>query len=142
MGNPQRKYDKYIGEIEIPEMSGGLERKIGRRIKHLERRKLILQALTFGAILVGSSTVLVYAYLNLMAAFLQSGFLDVASLFFSDFSMAMANFQDFFFSIIESFPVFSAAFVVAGAIAVVWSAAHFIEDIAEIRDFRKYGVAG
>jgi len=72
-------------------------------------------------------------YLNLMSALAQSGFLNFASLFFSDFGVAMANFQDFIFSTLESFPVFSVAFLLGGVIAVVWSAMHFMRDIAEVR---------
>jgi len=51
----------------------------------------------------------------------------------------MANFQDFSLSVVESFPVFSAAFLVAGLIAVIWSAIHLAEDIAEIKGYKLSG---
>ncbi len=113
-----------------------LQRKIMKRIERHERRVLFLKTLGFGTLLAGSLSVLVVAYLNLTAALAQSGFYSFASLFFSDFSTAMANFQDFAFSILESFPVFSAAFLVGGIIAVIWSAAHFIDDISNMRTHR------
>ena len=88
---------------------------------------------SFGVLFIASAGAVVLAYFNLVSALTQSGFLDFASLFFSDFSVAMANFQDFAFSILESFPVFSTAFLVACIIAVIWSATHFFNDIAEVR---------
>ena len=94
-----------------------------RRVVAAKRRTLALKALGFGALSVASLSLLVAAYFNLMAALVQSGFLNFASLFFSDFGMATANFQDFAFSILESLPVFSITLLVGGLIAVVWSAA-------------------
>lgn len=114
----------------------GLEAKIMRRIKRYERRVLVVKTFGFGAFLAASATFVVVGYLNLVSALSQSGFLQFASLFFSDFNVAMANFQDFAFSIIESFPVFSAAFLLASVIAVIWSAMHFIGDIAQMRSHR------
>lgn len=111
-----------------------------RRIKRYERRILIAKTVGFGTLFAASASILVLAYLNLVSALTQSGFFQFASLFFSDFSSAMANFQDFAFSIIESFPVFSAAFVVGCLIAVIWSATHFIEDISQMREYRNFAL--
>jgi hypothetical protein len=128
------KYHKFLtSEADIPEPPAGLQHKVMRRIEAAKRRALIIKTTGFGLLFAGSIAILVAAYLNLTAALVQSGFLNFASLFFSDFGVAMANFQDFAFSIVESFPVFSAAFLIAGVIAVIWSAAHFIEDISQMR---------
>ena len=131
------KYERFLAamasEADMPEPPAGLERKIMGHIKRYERRVLILKTAGFGTLFVGSVSLLVVGYFNLVSAFAQSGFFNFASLFFSDFGAAMANFQDFAFSILESFPVFSVAFVVAGVIAVIWSAAHFIKDVWEVR---------
>ena len=118
---------KILDFEAIPEPPADLNRKIMQRIERYERRMLIVKATGFGLLFLGSVAFLVAAYFNLTAAFAQSGFFNFASLFFSDFSVAMANFQDFAFSMVESFPVFSAAFLVAGVIAAIWSAAHFLE---------------
>jgi len=126
--------DKFLpSETDMPEPPAGLERKIMHRIERYERRVLILKTTGFGALFVGSASLLVVGYFNLMSAFAQSGFFNFTSLLFSDFNVAMANFQDFAFSILESFPVFSAAFVIAGVIAVIWSAVHFVHDISRVR---------
>ena len=102
----------------------------------------MLKTFAFGASLVISFALMVVAYLNLAAAAAQSGFLEFLSLFFSDFSMAMANFQDFAFSLIESFPVFSTAFLMVGIISVVWSAAHFIDDVTAVRANKNMALLG
>ena len=116
----------------------GLERGILRRVQIAKRRALVLKTAGFGALFIGSISMLVMSYFNLIAAFSQSGFLDFASLFFSDFGTAMANFQDFAFSILESFPTFSSAFLLGGIIVAIWSAAHVIDDISLLRGYRKF----
>jgi hypothetical protein len=117
----------------MSEFKPELQQKIMTRIAHRERRFLVAKTAGFGVLFAGSATFLVAAYFNLVAALGQSGFFSFASLFFSDFGAAMSNFQDYAFSILESFPVFSAAFLVGGLIVVIWSATHLIDDILYIR---------
>ena len=134
MPETHENYDKFLlSDADIPEPPAGLERKVMRRIARYERRRLFLKTAGFGLLFATSAAGVVMGYLNLMSALAQSGFLNFASLFFSDFGVAMANFQDFIFSTLESFPVFSVAFLLGGVIAVVWSAMHFMRDIAEVR---------
>ena len=118
---------------EIPEPPAGLEHKIMGRIKRYERRVLIAKTTGFGVLFVSSLALIYSAYFNFTSALAQSGFLNFVSLFFSDFTVAMANFQDFAFSILESFPVFSAAFALGGVIVAIWSAMHFIKDVLIVR---------
>ncbi len=113
-----------------------LQQRIMKQIARRERRVLVVKTSGFGLLFAGSATFLVIAYFNLASALTQSGFFSFTSLFFSDFSAAMANFQDFAFSVLESFPVFSAAFLVAGLIGAIWSASHLIGDITQIRQIR------
>lgn len=137
MVNSEENNDKYerfvLSEADLPEPPAGLELKVMRRIRQYERRMLILKTAGFGGLFAVSAGLVVAAYFNLMSAFAQSGFFDFTSLFFSDFGAAMANFQDFVFSTLEAFPVFSAAFLLGGVIVVIWSAVHFIDDVARIR---------
>jgi uncharacterized membrane protein len=119
-----------------------LQAKIMEEIRRHEQRILVLKTSAFGASLILSFGLLVVAYLNLATAAVQSGFLEFVSLFFSDFSVAVANFQDFAFSLLESFPVFSTALVVVGIILVVWSAVHFIDDIAAVRAHKHMALLG
>jgi VIT1/CCC1 family predicted Fe2+/Mn2+ transporter len=131
------KYDKFLtSDADLPEPSADLQRKVMRRIARYERRILIAKTVGFGGIFAASAALMIAAYFNLMSALAQSGFVGFASLFFSDFGAATANFQDFVFSTLESFPVFSAAFLLVGVILVIWSAIHFAKDISEVRAHR------
>ena len=127
---------EFYDTPNIPEPPKDLNHRVMRRVIATKRRALALKAAGFGSLFAGSLALLAFAYMNLTAALTQSGFLSFASLFFSDFNVAMANFQDFMFSILESFPVFSAAFLVGGLIAVIWSATHLLRDIVEIKAHR------
>src|ERR1700722_20075311 len=137
MPSPHDKYDKFLtSDADLPEPPAGLQGKVMRRIERYERRVLIAKTVGFGTLFAASAGLVVVGYFNLMSAFAQSGFLNFASLFFSDFGAATANFQDFVFSTLESFPVFSVAFLLGGVIAVIWSAVHFINDVAQVRAHR------
>src|SRR5665213_1733902 len=130
-------YDKFLtSEDDMPEPPTGLDRKIMLKIERYERRVLIAKTAGFGTLFLGSLAFMVAAYLNLASALAQSGFLSFTSLFFSDFSVAITNFQDFAFSMLESFPVFSASFLIGGVIVAIWSAAHFMKDVTQVRSYR------
>ncbi len=93
----------------------------------------MFKVLGFGFLFLTSLSLIIVGSINLLSALAQSGFFSFASLFFSDFSDAVANFQDFAYSIIESFPVFSAAFFFAGVGFSLWSASHLLEDVSRLR---------
>src|SRR5580700_3544525 len=109
--------------------SNELAKKILLRIDRVERRRLILKASGFGAVLVISLALVTYGSFDLVAEASRSGFLAFSSLFFSDFSATIANFSDFILSIIESFPVFSATLVLSGVFFAIWSAAGFLSEV-------------
>jgi hypothetical protein len=47
---------------------------------------------------------------------------------FSDFSAMVANFPDFIFSVVETFPVFTVALLLSGVLFAVWSMAALIDE--------------
>lgn len=118
---------------DIPEAPAELNQRIMRRIVAIRRRRLVAKTVGFGGLFAASVSLIVAGGFNAVAQFSQSGFFNFASLFFSDFSVAAANFQDFAYSIIESFPVFSTAFLFAGIGFAIWSAAHFFDDVSQLR---------
>ena len=109
-----------------------------KKIRLYERRVLAVQITGFSIAFFTSVVLVIIAWVNLDNALASSGCLNFASLFFSDFSIAIANFQDFAFSMMESFPVFSAAFFVGGMIVSIWSATHLIDDIGAVRERHSY----
>ena len=107
-------YEKLFSTLTAPEPPAGLTEKILSRISRRERKilgaKIAVSACVFGV----SVGVAMAGYINLMASLSQSGFFQIFSLMFSDFSSMMANFPDFAFSVMESFPIFTMALLLAG----------------------------
>lgn len=129
-------YEKLFSALKAPEPPAGLTEKILSDISRRERRvlgiKIAASAVTFGA----SVGVAVEGYMTLMANLSQSGFFPIASLAFSDFSAIMANFPDFALSMVESFPVFTAAVLLGGVMFAIWSMATLIDETSLMRDSR------
>jgi hypothetical protein len=126
-------YEKLFATLKSPEPPAGLTEKILLRISRHERNllgtKIAVSACVFG-VSVGMA---VAGYLNLVASLSQSGFFQIFSLMFSDFSSMAANFPDFAFSIMESFPIFTTALLLAGVLFAIWSMAALIDEASLFR---------
>jgi hypothetical protein len=129
-------YEKLFSTLPIPEPPAGLTEKILLRIDRRERRmlgvKIAVSACVFG-VSVGMA---VAGYVNMVASLSQSGFFEIASLMFSDFSSMAANFPDFALSVMESFPIFTTAFLLAGVMFAIWSMAALIDEASLLRGGR------
>ncbi len=113
-----------------------LQKQILSRIEREERRTLAWKAAGCAAGLVLSVALVFASYVELMTEASRSGLFSFLSLMVSDFSIVVANFSDFIFSILESFPVFSAALLLSGIFFGIWSAAQFLNEIVLIRKHR------
>lgn len=129
-------YEKLFSALRTPEPPPGLTEKVLLRISRRERRilgvKIAASAVVFGV----SVGVAVAGYLDMVATLSQSGFFGIASLVFSDFSSIVANFPDFALSMIESFPVFTAALLLSGVMFAIWSMAALIDETSMMRETR------
>ena len=129
-------YEKLFATLKSPEPPAGLTEKILLRISRRERNilgtKIAISACVFGA----SVGVAVAGYINLVASLSQSGFFQIFSLMFSDFSSMAANFPDFAFSIMESFPIFTTALLLAGVMFAIWSMAALIDEASLFQNWR------
>jgi len=129
-------YEKLFATLTTPEPPAGLTEKILLRISRRERNvlgaKIAVSACMFG-ISVGMA---VAGYINLVASLSQSGFFQIFSLAFSDFSSMAANFPDFAFSVMESFPIFTTALLLAGVMFSIWSMAALIDEASLFRHGR------
>ncbi len=125
--------EKLFSSLRTPEPPADLTEKILARIARRERRilgiKIALSACVFGI----STGISVAGYFDLMANLSQSGFFQIFSLAFSDFSAITANFPDFALSIAESFPVFTAALLLSGVLFATWSMAALIDEASLFR---------
>lgn len=124
----ESNYEELFSKTVIPEPPAGLARGILARIEKRERRMLAMKAALQAALFAASVWVIQIGYTNLMGGFQQSGFLTFTSLLFSDFSLIASNLPDYLFSIIESFPIFSAAILLGGVAFAIWSMGMLIDD--------------
>ncbi len=115
-----------------PTPSPDLGEKILARIAARERNILRVKIACFGAAFAGSAALVLFGLSSFGAELARSGSSQFFALFFSDFSSAMANLPDLVFSIAESFPVFSAAFVFGGIAFAVWSGAEIVDEVGQM----------
>ena len=121
---------------DAPEPPAELSKKILLRIEVEERRQLRFKAIESGMILAGSISIVAVGYIETAARLSQSGFFQFASLIFSDFSVVASNATDFFFSLSETFPIFSAALLFCGVFFAVWSATRFLNEVSLLRQHK------
>ncbi len=124
----QDDYGKLFSKLAIPEPPAGLAKIILLRIERRERRILAIKTTATVLFFAASVWVIELGYTNLVGGFEQSGFLTFSSLLFSDFSLIVSNLPDFLFSIIESFPIFSAAALLGGVLFALWSMGMLINE--------------
>ena len=121
---------------QAPEPPAYLAGRILRRIEKEERRKTLRQMAVSGILLVVSFAAGAASFIDMETRIAQSGFLSFASLFGSDFSFAMTNIRELFFSLAESFPAMSAAFCIVSVAFVLWFGARIAKEAGIIRHNR------
>ena len=131
-----QNYEKLFSALSAPEPPAGLTEKILLRIGRSERRMLGLRIAVSASVFGVSIGMAVAGYLNLIANLSQSGFFQIASLVFSDFSSITANFPDFMLSVTESFPAFTTALLLSGVMFAIWSLAALIDEASVMRTGR------
>jgi len=128
---PEKLYKKLFTAIDMPpEPPAGLARKIMTRIER--RQELLMQTriIGLGCCIMGSASVVAYGFINAATELSRSGFFSFASLVFSDFSSAVANFPDFILSVAESVPALPIALLFGGIVFFLWSAARFSQALS------------
>jgi hypothetical protein len=135
-------YKKLFSALEAPEPPANLTEKILLRISRRAWRilgmKIAASAVVFGV----SVGVAVAGCMDLVSNLSGSGFFQLAGLIFSDFSAITANFPDFALSMVETFPVFTAAIFLSGAMFAIWSMAALIDEasLMRVRHEQSFGV--
>jgi len=123
-----KKYRRIFSKLDAPQPPADLVRKTLLAIALHERRVLVVKLVGLGAMFVASLAVVVTECVAAGMQLGQSGFFQFSSLFFSDFGVAVHNLPDFFLSMVESFPVFSAGLTIGGLALAIWSFASFVDD--------------
>ena len=131
-----KNYERFFSDVGSPEPPAGLAKAILLRIERRERRILIAKIVATACVFGVSLFVALAGFADFRAGLAQSGFLQFGSLLFSDFSFTVANFPEFLLSMIEAFPVFSAAAMLGGAAFVIWSAAAMFDEFSAVERHR------
>lgn len=105
------KSTSNLAQREVP---AGLFKKVMDGIYQAQRRRVIRYRLVlFSAGIIGSVVAFIPVFGMVQADFNGSGFFSFFSLIFSDSGVVMAYWQNFFMSLLESFPAFSVAMLLA-----------------------------
>jgi hypothetical protein len=121
-------HDNLYSAFEAPEAPAGLTEKVLLRIARRERRVLGAKIVATAGAFAVSVYAAVAGYMNTVASMDHSGFLQIGGLMFSDFSAIAANFPDFALSLVEAFPVFTAALLLGGVMFAIWSMAALVDE--------------
>lgn len=109
---------KNISELNPPSK---LEDAILSKIE-TEKSKLLKRKLLFSYLSLAGSAAAVFATIFAFGrVFLESEFLNVASLAFSDAAIVSAHWQEFFYSILETFPVINTIVILIPVFALLLS---------------------
>lgn len=140
MDQNHKNYEKLFSALDVPEPPVGLTEKVLLRIGRRERNTLIAKIVASACAFGVSVGIAVAGYVNLMASLSQSGFFQLSSLMFSDFSATLTNFPDFALGVVETFPIFTAALVLSGILFAIWSMAALIDETSLFRNGRIGGL--
>ncbi len=127
-----KNYERLFSQLEAPEPPAGLTRTILLRIDRRARRVLMAKIAASACVFAGSLWMIGVGYIDFQASLAQTGFLQFGSLLFSDFSFIVSNLPDFALSMIESFPIFSAAAILGGLAFAIWSSAAMFDEISMV----------
>ncbi len=131
-----KNYERFLSETQSPEPPANLARAILLRIERREQRilamKLALTVVVFGA----SLAVIWTGFGDFRTGLNEDGFLTLGSLLFSDFSLIISNLPEFALSMIEAFPVFSAAAMLGGIGFAIWSIAAMFDEFSAVERHR------
>lgn len=109
-------FDKVIGQIQQFQKE--------KKVKTVRRRIFVFSALSLIFIVA-----FVPAFSAMKTNMVESGFLDFASLLFSDFNIVISYWQNFAMSLLESLPVMNLAIVFFVALAFLWSLKSLFKDV-------------
>ena len=120
MVKSMKNLEKLFTNTEILNPPHELEFSILQKIA-IETKKQIKRKLIYSYIeIIGSTLLFIYSASVFGQEILRSEFWSVASLFFSDMGTVLVNWQDFAYSLMESFPIFSTVAILAPIIILLY----------------------
>jgi|YelNatPaOPRAMG01_1025707.scaffolds.fasta_scaffold42264_3 hypothetical protein len=111
----------------IPEPPKDLTYQILNRIEVHERNIAFLKIFILGIFVLCSLFGIWLLSINVISELSSSGFFAFISLLFVNYNSVIANFSDFFYSLIESIPAIDIAFLLFTIVFFMWSSKNLIE---------------
>jgi len=137
----QENYQKLLSQLETPRANSVLLNKIMLKID-LESQRISLKRrlFAFGLLTATTASALVPAFQLVITRLNESGFSTFFSLLFSDFSIVLREWQTFFASLMESFPIMSFVLLLAGLLIFIQILKLFIKNLNLILTYKQYGL--
>jgi ABC-type proline/glycine betaine transport system permease subunit len=111
----------------IPEPPKDLTYQILNRIEVHERNIAFLRIFILGIFVLCSLFGIWLLSINVISELSSSGFFAFISLLFVNYNSVIANFSDFFYSVIESIPAIDIAFLLFTIVFFMWSSKNLME---------------
>lgn len=112
----------------IPEPPDDLIYQIFNKIELREKRIVFIKLFILGLFILTSLFGILFFSINIISELSYSGFFSFISLLFLNYHSIMANFSDFFYSVIESIPAMSISFLFFTIGFFVWSSKSFMKE--------------
>jgi|SRR3989338_7348292 len=137
----QENYQKLFQNLETPNASSNLLVKIMSKLD-LESQKISLKRrlFVFGLFTLATAVALVPAIKLVISRLNTSGFSAFFSLLFSDFSLILRDWQAFFASLLEAFPIMSFVVLLISLLLFIQALKLFIKNLNLILTYKQYGI--
>jgi len=103
-------YEKIFTNLKSPEPPENLFNKVMSRIRQEKNLLTVKRRMAvFSAGLISSAVAIIASFRVVESEMIKSGFIQFASLIFSDMGTVLSNWQNFVLALLESLPVVSIA---------------------------------
>lgn len=132
----RKDYEKIFSHLRAPEPPEGFLNKIMGQVQWEKHRRILKWRFVFFAIiLVASAASAIPAYQSAQASLAESGFMDFASLAFSDTRTILPYWESFTSALIESLPIMSIALFLFVIFSFLESLKYVARDIKLIKNY-------
>ncbi len=127
-----KNLENLFKNIENINPNPELENLILQKIENVNQKQIQQKLISSYIYMFGSVMLLIYSSVVFGGEILQSEFWSLASLFFSDLKTVLVNWQNFGYSLLETFPVIGAVAILIPVFIFTWSLAVYFDWHAKI----------
>lgn len=132
----RKDYEKIFSHLRAPEPPEGFLNKIMEQVHRGKQLRILKwQLVFFAVILITSAMSAVPAYQFAQASLAESGFMEFASIAFTDIRIILPYWESFASALIESLPIMSIALFLFIIFAFLESLKYVAKDIKLIKNY-------